>query len=112
MRKAKVLFRDEEAGVIIEHDDGSFTFRYHDTWLANSDKPAISLTFPKTGQIFHSTSLFPFFFHKLPEGSNKQVVCMLNRIDPGDHFGLLLTTAKADSIGAVRVVKMDENEPS
>jgi serine/threonine-protein kinase HipA len=45
----------------------------------------------------------------LPEGSNKQVVCSFNRIDRDDHFGLLMTTAKNDSIGAVRVIKI-ENE--
>jgi serine/threonine-protein kinase HipA len=45
----------------------------------------------------------------LPEGSNKQVVCKLNRIDSEDYFGLLMTTAKNDSIGAVRIIKL-ENE--
>ena len=43
----------------------------------------------------------------LPEGSNKQVVCTLNRIDGDDYFGLLMTTAKNDSIGAVRIIKID-----
>ena len=45
----------------------------------------------------------------LPEGSNKQVACKLNRIDREDYFGLLMTTAKNDSIGAVRIIKL-ENE--
>jgi serine/threonine-protein kinase HipA len=43
----------------------------------------------------------------LPEGSNKEVVCKHHRIDPEDHFGLLLTTAKYDSIGAVRIIKLE-----
>ncbi|MBS4061690.1 MAG: HipA N-terminal domain-containing protein [Bacteroidetes bacterium] len=107
MREAKVLFKDEEAGVITQHDDGSYTFRYYDVWLADKDKPGISLTLPKNEQQFHSEHLFPFFYNMLPEGSNKQVVCKLNRIDKEDYFGLLMTTAKNDSIGAVRVVKMD-----
>ena len=47
-----------------------------------------------------------FFYNLLPEGSNKQVVCKLNRIDRNDYFGLLLTTAKNDSIGAVRVIEI------
>jgi hypothetical protein len=35
MRKAKILYKDEEAGVLTQHDDGSFTFNYNDTldWL-------------------------------------------------------------------------------
>ena len=107
MRKAKILYKDEEAGVLTQHDDGSFTFKYNDAWLANSSKPCISLTLPKSNREFHSEFLFPFFYNMLPEGSNKQVVCRLNRIDQDDHFGLLMTTAKHDSIGAVRVLKTE-----
>jgi len=43
----------------------------------------------------------------LPEGTNKQVACKLNRIDQEDPFGLLMTTAKNDSIGAVRIIKIE-----
>jgi serine/threonine-protein kinase HipA len=43
----------------------------------------------------------------LPEGSNKQVICKLMRIDPKDYFGLLMTTAKTDIIGAIRVIKIE-----
>jgi serine/threonine-protein kinase HipA len=106
MRKAKVLFKDQEAGVITQHDDGSFTFNYFDTWLSDTNKPVISLTLPKSEHPFHSKFLFPFFFNMLPEGSNKYVVCKLNRIDNEDYFGLLMTTAKTDSIGAVRIIKI------
>mgnify|MGYP001585950992 FL=1 len=106
MRKAKILYKDEEAGVLTQHDDGSFTFNYNDTWMANN-KPDISLTLPKIKQAFHSKFLFPFFYNMLPEGSNKQVVCKLNRIDQTDYFSLLMTTAKQDSIGAVRVIKIE-----
>ena len=42
----------------------------------------------------------------LPEGSNKQVACKYNRIDENDYFGLLMATAKDDSIGAVRISKL------
>ena len=44
----------------------------------------------------------------LPEGSNKQTVCFQNRIDTEDHFGILLTTAKQDTIGAVTIKKVDK----
>jgi serine/threonine-protein kinase HipA len=109
MRKAKVLFKNEEAGILTQFDDGSFSFCYHEDWLINNDRKSISLTLPKAEKMFHSKYLFPFFYNMLPEGSNKQVVCRLNRIDSEDYFGLLMTTAKNDSIGAVRVIKL-ENE--
>jgi len=108
MREAKVLFKDEVAGILTQHDNGSFTFCYLDDWLNDKDKPSISLTLPKGEQPFHSEFLFPFFYNMLPEGSNKQVVCKLNRIDKEDYFGLLMTTAKNDSIGAVRIIKIEK----
>lgn len=107
MRKAKVLFKNDEAGILTQYDDGSFSFRYQDEWIANNSKQSISLTLPKIEKEFHSKYLFPFFYNMLPEGSNKQVVCKLNRIDREDHFGLLMSTAKNDSIGAVTVRIID-----
>ncbi|MGO3183844.1 MAG: HipA N-terminal domain-containing protein [Aequorivita sp.] len=107
MRAAKVLYKDAEAGVLTQHDDGSFTFQYHDWWMEDNSKSGISLTLPKTHQEYHSKTLFPFFYNMLPEGSNKQVVCKYNRIDRDDYFGLLMTVAKTDSIGAVRILKID-----
>lgn len=107
MRQAKILYKNKEAGILIQHDDGSFTFRYNDYWMNDASKPNISLTLPKQLQEYHSKNLFPFFYNMLPEGSNKQVVCKLNRIDLKDYFGLLVTTAKNDNIGAIRVVKIE-----
>ena len=109
MRKAKILFKNEEVGILTQHDDGSFLFRYHPAWIANPVKKSISLTLPKVAQEFHSPHLFPFFYNMLPEGSNKLVVCTLNRIDKNDDFGLLMAVAKHDNIGAVTVLKI-ENE--
>ena len=108
MRQAVILYKGEQAGILTQHDDGSFTFRYNDVWMADSNKPGISLTLPKSKQECHSQYLFPFFYNMLPEGSNRQVVCKLMRIDADDYFGLLLTTAKNDTIGAVRVVKIEQ----
>jgi serine/threonine-protein kinase HipA len=106
MRKAKILYKDQEAGMLIQHDNDSFTFKYNNSWIHNTNLPAISLTLPKSQQEYHSDFLFPFFYNMLPEGSNKQIVCKLNRLDLNDYFGLLITTAKNDNIGAIKVVKI------
>ena len=103
MRRAIILYKKVEAGILTQSDDGSFTFRYHDQWFESKDSPAISLTLPKNQQEYHSEFLFPFFYNMLPEGSNKQNICFELRIDPKDYFGLLLTTAKYDTIGAIQV---------
>jgi HipA-like protein len=109
MRRAKIFFREEEAGILIQEDNGIFVFRYLDSWVSDNRKPAISLTLPKSQQEFHSEYLFPFFFNMLPEGANKQAVCRQKRIDENDHFGLLMTTAGQDTIGAVRVIKIPQS---
>jgi serine/threonine-protein kinase HipA len=72
-------------------------------------KPPVSLTLPKQKEPFHSNYLFPFFYNMLPEGSNKQTVCYNLRIDENDYFGILMATAKTDTIGAVRIEKMEES---
>lgn len=108
MRNAVILYKGEEAGILTQHDDGAFTFRYNDAWMTDRNKPGISLTLSKSQQEYSSQYLFPFFYNMLPEGSNKQVVCKLMRIDPDDYVGLLLTTAKNDTIGAVGVIKIEQ----
>ncbi|MEA3445386.1 MAG: HipA N-terminal domain-containing protein [Bacteroidota bacterium] len=108
MREARILFKEEEAGILIQENDGTFTFRYKDNWMADSEKQGICLTLPKTQQEYYSKYLFPFFYNMLPEGANKQVVCKHLRIEPDDYFGLLLTIAKTDTIGAVRVIKIEQ----
>ena len=106
MRKAAVYYKDEEAGELTQHNDGSFTFHYLQIWRADKNKPAISLTLPKTNPEYHSKYLFPFFFNMLPEGSNKEVACRLLRIDRNDYFGLLMNIAQLDTIGAVTIKKI------
>ncbi len=53
MRTAKVLFKDEEAGTLTQHDDGSFSFAYDPSWVKDSGKAAISLTYGRFAGIFH-----------------------------------------------------------
>lgn len=108
MRQAKVLYKNEEAGLLSQLDTGAFVFRYHDAWFNASDKPAISLTFPKNKQEYKAAYLFPFFYNMLPEGTNKQIACHALRIDKSDHFGLLLNLAAHDTIGAVRILKVNQ----
>lgn len=107
MRKAIILYKEQEAGTLTQHDNGTFSFVYTNSWIGDDSKPAISLTFPKSQQEYHSEFLFPFFYNMLPEGTNKQLICKLNRLDSDDYFGLLLTTAKNDNIGAIKVIKVE-----
>ena len=107
MRSAQVLYKGHLAGVLTQLDDGSFIFRYVDSYFRESENPAISLTLPKSKQEFKDTYLFPFFYNMLPEGTNKEVICFENRLDKEDHFSILMTTARYDTIGAVQIIKID-----
>lgn len=107
MRQATILYKGKEAGILKQHDDGSFTFRYLDAWLAESENPSISLTLPRSQPQYHAEYLFPFFYNMLPEGANRQTVCKANRLDADDYFGILMTTANYDTVGAITVKKKE-----
>ncbi|MBM3419580.1 MAG: phosphatidylinositol kinase [Bacteroidetes bacterium] len=109
MRKTTVFYKGAEAGTLTANDDGSFLFSYSDLWMAGSDKPPISLTLPKSVQEHRADHLFPFFYNMLPEGSNRETLRRLMRIDADDLFGLLLAAAGDDAIGAVTVRKAEDS---
>jgi serine/threonine-protein kinase HipA len=108
MRKATVYYKDEEAGTLTANDNGSILFSYSDIWMAGTDKPPISLTLPKSVRDHKSDHFFPFFYNMLPEGSNRETLCRMMRIDRNDLFALLLAAAADDAIGAVTVRKTDD----
>lgn len=108
MRTGHVYYKNQLAGVLSQLDNGSFIFKYDEQWLNDSSKPSISLTLPKNKMEFQASTLFPFFFNLIPEGVNKQLICKKKRIDLDDYFGLLLEVAGGDTIGAVKVIKMND----
>ena len=83
MRSTTILYKGIPAGILSQLDNGSFHFRYIESWLDDKKKPAISLTLPKSKKEFKAPHLFPVFFHLLPEGANKQAVCKFKKIDCG-----------------------------
>lgn len=103
MRQAEVLFNQTVAGILSETDEGHYVFKYKDSYLASYGLPAISPAFPKQREEFLSDELFPLFFNMLSEGSNKTLQCRSLKIDRKDSFGLLLATAKYDTIGAITI---------
>ncbi|MEZ0610352.1 HipA N-terminal domain-containing protein [Fibrella sp. WM1] len=103
MRQAAVYHNGELAGYLTEADRRQYEFRYDDSWFINANKPAISLTLPKSQQVHQSDTLFPFFASLLSEGVNRRLQSNLLHIDEADSFGLLLATAQSDTIGAITV---------
>ena len=110
MRQAKVLYKGALSGVVTQGDDGAFRFVYDPLWLADTKAPPISLAMPKQAEPYTSEGLFPVLFNLLPEGENRTLLCRAFRLDQDDDFGLLLCIAKHDTIGAITVAEIKENE--
>ena len=112
MRQAGVYRNGELAGYLRELASGGYEFEYTSSWFLDADKPPLSLSFPKSRQKYQGEFLFPFFFNLLSEGANKHLQSSFLRVDERDSFGLLLATAQTDTIGAVTILPIAENEPS
>ena len=103
MRAMEIYRNGTLAGTLTEENRQHFVFRYDDNYFSDANKPAISLTMPKTQKKYSSEFLFPFFFNMLSEGVNRKLQSTQLRIDEEDNFGLLMATAQYDTIGAVTV---------
>ncbi len=108
MRKAAVYRNGIFVGVLTEENLKSYVFRYDENYFADKEKPALSLTMPKTKQEYHNSYLFPVFFNMLSEGENKRLQSMQLKIDERDSFGLLMATAQYDTIGPITVKPLEE----
>ena len=96
------------AGSIEKDDTGIFIFRYDDNYFNDLQSAPVSLTLPKTQQVYHAEKLFPFFYGLLSEGINKDIQCRLYKIDENDDFKRLLLTAREDTIGSITVKPEDD----
>lgn len=103
MKSAKVIRNGELMGILTKEGPKSYVFRYEFDWFQNAEKPAVSLTLPKTQQEYRSEYLFPFFFNMLSEGANLELQARQNQVDENDFFSLLLLTANYDTIGAITI---------
>ena len=108
MKQARIKFKNLEAGLLKETDEG-YEFQYNKKYLA-SDSPAPgSLTLPLREEPYKSTVLFPFFDGLIPEGWLLDVALRNTDISVLDRYSLLLLCCK-DCIGAVSVEQMEDNE--
>ena len=109
MRQLNVYFNDRKAGLLTEILPGNnYRFEYYPTYV-RSEFPHISITLPKSISPYESENLFPFFANMLPEGALRRVVCREHHVDEDDFFGILYAMADVETIGAVNLKKI-ENE--
>jgi serine/threonine-protein kinase HipA len=106
MRRGKVYFNNEFAGIIYENDNGVY-FYYDKGYLKKPAASPVSLTIPLSEFEYSSKTMIPFFDGLIPEGWLLDIAEKNWKIDPKDRMGLLLKFCK-DCIGAVSIIEDQE----
>ena len=68
MRSAEIFYNNTLAGILIETDDGMYTFRYDEEYIKVHPDKFITFSMPVTGVIYTEKYLFAFFEGLIPEG--------------------------------------------
>jgi serine/threonine-protein kinase HipA len=108
MRRGKIFYKDELAG-IIEEDVNGVSFTYDKEYLKKENVVPISLTMPLREELYTDKVMLPFFDNLIPEGWLLEIAEQNWKVNPRDRMGLLLAFCK-DTIGAVSVIREEENE--
>lgn len=103
MRSAEVYRNGILAGMLTKTNRRSYEFTYDSGYFSDPSRPPISLTLPKNQLVHTSDYLFPCFYNILSEGTNREIQMRQLKIDKQDFFGLLLATARYDTIGAITI---------
>lgn len=102
MRRARVLMKGVEAGILEELENGEYRFTYH----ANYQGSPVSLTMPVIKDSYVFTKFPPFFEGLLPEGEMLNALLFKFKLDKNDYFGQLLKIGR-DVVGAVTIEELE-----
>lgn len=102
MRSAKIFYKDVFAGILIESDEGLYTFQYEKEYVAKYSDQFITFSMPVSEAKYGDNRLFPFFEGLIPEGWLLEIASKNWKINPNDRMGLLLACCQ-NCIGAVSV---------
>ena len=107
MRRGRVYYKDLQAGIITETDEGDYLFRYDEAYVKDHPEEFITFTMPVTKETYTENRLFPFFEGLIPEGWLLDIASSNWKIKPNDRMGLLLACCQS-CIGAVSVEPIPE----
>lgn len=107
MRKGRVFYKDNLAGLIIETDEGDYIFQYDDTYIKLHPSKFITFTMPVSKTPYTANRLFPFFEGLIPEGWLLDIAAKTWKINRNDRMGLLLACCR-NCIGAVSIEPISE----
>ncbi len=109
MRKAEIYYKDALAGILIETDEGEYTFQYENEYVKKHPDQFITFSMPVSDVKFTDKRLFPFFEGLIPEGWLLDIASKNWKINPNDRMGLLLACCQ-NCIGAVSVKPIPEED--
>lgn len=103
MRKAKIFYKDNLAGHLVETDDGEYLFQYENDYVQQYNNRFLTFTMPVRVEPYKDKKLFPFFEGLIPEGWLLDIATKNWKLNPNDRMGLLLACCQ-NCIGAVSVI--------
>lgn len=102
MRKAAIFYKEAQAGILTETDEGDYNFQYDEKYIKDYPKQFLTFTMPVSNKTYTDKRLFPFFEGLIPEGWLLDIASKNWKINPNDRMGLLLACCQ-NCIGAVSV---------
>lgn len=111
MRAARIYYKEIEAGILTETDEGTYKFQYLPQYVTTYPGQFITFSMPVALYPYIDKRLFAFFEGLIPEGWLLDIASKSWKINQNDRMGLLLACC-ADCIGAVSVIPVvdEENE--
>ncbi len=109
MRKAKVFYNDNLAGILTENNEGEYIFQYDTEYIKNHSEDFITFTMPVREEPYKENRLFPYFEGLIPEGWLLDIASNSWKINKNDRMGLLLACCR-NCIGAVSVEQIIKND--
>lgn len=111
MRKGRVYYKKNLAGIITETNDGEYVFKYDNKYIKEHSDKFLTFAMPVREEAYYDKRLFPFFEGLIPEGWLLEIASKSWKINKNDRMGLLLACCK-DCIGAVSIEPLieDNNE--
>lgn len=102
-RSASIYQQDVLAGYLVEKEDGTWAFSYHEGY----DGIPVSLTLPVQSEPYHFHRFPPFFEGLLPEGVMQEALLRRLKIDKSDYFEQLLAVGR-DLVGSITIFPAED----
>jgi len=109
MRSAEIYYKNILAGLLIETNDGTYSFEYTEDYIKMYPKQFLTFTMPVIHKKYIDRQLFPFFEGLIPEGWLLDIASKNWKLNPNDRMGLLLACCQ-NCIGAVSVKQIQNDD--